>query len=168
MNNILVAVRVRPISQREQQVLDFETVRIVDSKMVLLMEPGQEYNTDVLGREGGAYLNRKVLRKNRSKEISFAFDVAFDRDAEQRRVYELTTSFLVDGVLEGFNATVFAYGATGAGKTYTMTGSSDQAGLIPRTLADLFLQVRQASDIRGSDESYIPHISVCHVRGGVQ
>jgi kinesin family protein 18/19 len=34
-------------------------------------------------------------------------------------VYENTTLFLIEGVIGGYNATVFAYGATGAGKTYT-------------------------------------------------
>jgi kinesin family protein 18/19 len=55
----------------------------------------------------------------------------------------LTTQFLIDGVLEGYNATIFAYGATGAGKTYTMTGNSEQTGIIPRTLNDLFLAVQK-------------------------
>ena len=68
-------------------------------------------------------------------------------------MYELTTQFLIEGVLEGFNATIFAYGATGAGKTYTMTGTSEQTGIIPRTLNDLFLSVQKkrqaASSVKG-------------------
>lgn len=61
----------------------------------------------------------QVLKKNRTKDLTFAFDVVFDRSVEQRQVYENTTQFLIEGVMDGFNATVFAYGATGAGKTYT-------------------------------------------------
>ena len=38
---------------------------------------------------------------------------------DNKQVYEETVSFLIDGVMDGFNATVFAYGATGCGKTYT-------------------------------------------------
>lgn len=55
----------------------------------------------------------------RSKEKRYAFDFAFDEKTPQREVYENTTRFLITGVLSGYNATVFAYGATGAGKTYT-------------------------------------------------
>lgn len=61
----------------------------------------------------------QIFQKNRNKETSYAFDFAFDKNVTQQTVYEKTTSFLIKGVLEGFNATVFAYGATGAGKTHT-------------------------------------------------
>ena len=56
------------------------------------------------------------LRHGRSREKKYAFDHAFSEDVRQREVYEKTTQFLIEGVAEGFNATVFAYGATGAGK----------------------------------------------------
>ena len=60
-----------------------------------------------------------ALGKNRSKEKQYAFDFAFDSTAGQIEVFTKTTRFLCDGVLNGYNATVFAYGPTGAGKTYT-------------------------------------------------
>lgn len=63
------------------------------------------------------------LRKNKTREKQFAFDYAFGEDATQEKVFTLTTQFLIEGVLEGYNATVFAYGATGAGKTHTMLGN---------------------------------------------
>ena len=44
----------------------------------------------------------------------------------------------MDGIIEGFNATVFAYGATGAGKTYTMLGTQSEKGIMPRAVSDLF------------------------------
>ncbi len=59
------------------------------------------------------------MGKNRSKEKQYAFDYAFDKHASQIDIFSKTTKFLCDGVLNGYNATVFAYGATGAGKTYT-------------------------------------------------
>ncbi len=51
--------------------------------------------------------------------MQFAFDYAFDETVPQTEVFEKTSHFLLDGVIEGYNATIFAYGATGAGKTYT-------------------------------------------------
>ncbi len=66
--------------------------------------------------------------KNRSREQVYAFDFAFEKNCNQvnnkflfsqQTVFTYTTKFLLDGVVSGYNATVFAYGATGAGKTYT-------------------------------------------------
>ena len=42
----------------------------------------------------------------------------FGEEDEQQSVYDRTTKFLIQGVIDGFNATVFAYGQTGAGKTF--------------------------------------------------
>ena len=57
----------------------------------------------------------------RVKDQTFAFDRVFDEHTTQGDVYEATTKNLMDSVLEGYNATVFAYGATGCGKTHTIT-----------------------------------------------
>ena len=55
------------------------------------------------------------------KDQTFAFDKVFDENTTQGDVYEATTRNLLDSVLDGYNATVFAYGATGCGKTHTIT-----------------------------------------------
>src|SRR6266516_3817168 len=57
----------------------------------------------------------------RVKDQTFAFDRVFDENTTQGDVYEATTRNLLDSVLDGYNATVFAYGATGCGKTHTIT-----------------------------------------------
>lgn len=57
----------------------------------------------------------------RVKDQTFAFDRVFDETTTQSDVYEATTKPLLDSVLDGYNATVFAYGATGCGKTHTIT-----------------------------------------------
>lgn len=54
------------------------------------------------------------------------------------QVYETTTSALVKDILTGYNATVFAYGATGAGKTHTMVGSTHNPGVMVRAINELF------------------------------
>lgn len=54
-----------------------------------------------------------------------------------------TAQFLIDGVLGGFNASVFAYGATGAGKTFTMLGAPDEPGIMILTLRDLFRKIKE-------------------------
>lgn len=57
----------------------------------------------------------------RVKDQTFGFDRVFDETTTQGDVYEATTKPLLDSVLDGYNATVFAYGATGCGKTHTIT-----------------------------------------------
>lgn len=64
----------------------------------------------------------------------------------QDTVYESTAKRLVQDVLNGYNATVFAYGATGAGKTHTMVGTSSNPGIMVRALNDIFLTSKQQSD----------------------
>ena len=54
-----------------------------------------------------------ILRAKRSREKRYMFDIAFDSFSTQLDIYMSTTKCLVDSVLEGINATVFAYGPTG-------------------------------------------------------
>ena len=127
--NILVCVRCRPLSSLEYQLSTYETIRIMDNKMVILMDP-IEYN------------GPNTIFKNRSREQTYAFDFAFDKYSTQITVFEKSTKFLIDGVVNGYNATVFAYGATGAGKTYTMLGTETNPGIMPLTLKELFDKVK--------------------------
>ena len=131
--NILVCVRCRPLSLSEQQLSSYETIRIMDNKMVILMDP-IEYN------------GPSTVFKNRNREQTYAFDFAFDKNSSQNLVFENSTKFLIDGVVNGYNATVFAYGATGAGKTYTMLGNDGNPGIMPLTLRELFNKVNLLND----------------------
>lgn len=78
------------------------------------------------------------------KDKAFTFDHVFDIESKQFVIYEQCLRGLVEGCLDGYNATVLAYGQTGSGKTYTMgTGfdiamSPEEEGIIPRAVAHLF------------------------------
>ncbi|OMO68330.1 hypothetical protein COLO4_29695 [Corchorus olitorius] len=61
----------------------------------------------------------------------FTFDKVFGPSAEQRDLYEQAVVPIVNEVLEGFNCTIFAYGQTGTGKTYTMEGECKKAKMGP-------------------------------------
>lgn len=80
------------------------------------------------------------------KDQVFAFDRVFDENATQTEVYEATTKSLLDNVLDGYNATVFAYGATGCGKTHTITGTSQQPGIIFLTMQELFEKISERTE----------------------
>ncbi|KAE8616161.1 hypothetical protein XENTR_v10008734 [Xenopus tropicalis] len=83
------------------------------------------------------------------KDKAFTFDYVFDIDSRQEEIYMQCTEKLIEGCFEGYNATVFAYGQTGAGKTYTMgTGfdvniSEEEHGIIPRAVTHLFRRIEE-------------------------
>jgi len=62
-------------------------------------------------------------------------------NASQDEVYETSASAIIQSVVEGYNGTVLCYGQTGAGKTYTMTGSQTEfkyRGIVPRAINQVF------------------------------
>ena len=85
-----------------------------------------------------------LLQVTLGKDKAFTFDFCYDLDSTQNAVYDTSVSHLVEGCFEGYNATVLAYGQTGAGKTHTMgTGfdvnvPEDELGVIPRAVRHLF------------------------------
>ena len=82
----------------------------------------------------------------RVKDQTFGFDRIFDENTTQGEVYEATTRNLLDSVLDGYNATVFAYGATGCGKTHTITGTIQQPGIIFLTMQELFEKIGERTE----------------------
>uniref|UniRef100_A0A8D2L2Q2 Kinesin family member 21A n=1 Tax=Varanus komodoensis TaxID=61221 RepID=A0A8D2L2Q2_VARKO len=78
------------------------------------------------------------------KDKAFTFDYVFDIESQQEEIYVQCMEKLIEGCFEGYNATVFAYGQTGAGKTYTMgTGfdvniMEEEQGIIPRAVKHLY------------------------------
>jgi kinesin family protein 18/19 len=132
-SNILVVVRCRPLSSQEKQRKgDEEVVSITDGKTIEIEDPG--------------HTATNLMRQKRLKNRAFAFDHSFSTATPTSEVYAKTTKFLVSGVMEGFNATVFAYGATGSGKTHTMLGNAASPGLMPSTLRDLWYSIGSRTD----------------------
>lgn len=84
----------------------------------------------ILRDESEAIPENAFRQERRSKEQSYAFDVAFDEHASQMYVFERSTKFLIEAVMQGYNGSVFAYGATGAGKTHTMLGTETEPGIM--------------------------------------
>ncbi|CAG5093987.1 Similar to KRP85: Kinesin-II 85 kDa subunit (Strongylocentrotus purpuratus), partial [Cotesia congregata] len=79
----------------------------------------------------------------------FSFDATFDDDSTQVDIYNETARPIVDKVLQGYNGTILAYGQTGTGKTYTMSGAKTPPqlrGIIPNTFAQIFGHIAKADD----------------------
>ncbi len=122
--NMVVVVRVRPLNNKEIEFSNIETIKVTNHDTITLLDPlehkGQDEST-----------------KNR-REQQYTFDHAFNKHSTQEEVYMNTSNKLLKGLLEGFNATILAYGASGAGKTYSMVGNGENPGVMVRSLSDLF------------------------------
>ncbi|KAG6029362.1 hypothetical protein E4U41_000376 [Claviceps citrina] len=123
--NITVVVRCRGRSQRE----------IKENSAVVVQADG------VKGKAVGLMLGPNALSNK-----SYIFDRVYSQAADQNMVFDDTVKPILDEMLAGYNCTIFAYGQTGTGKTYTMSGDmsetlgmlSGEAGIIPRVLHQLF------------------------------
>ncbi|KAF2669062.1 kinesin-domain-containing protein [Microthyrium microscopicum] len=163
-SSITVAVRVRPFTIREAAQLvkteDGHTflgdgslaaappklsskglrsiIKVVDDKC-LVFDPPEDNPVQ--------NFSRSVLPQGkRVKDQTFMFDRVFDENTNQSDVYEATTRNLLDSVLDGYNATVFAYGATGCGKTHTITGTAQAPGIIFLTMQELFERINELQE----------------------
>ncbi|XP_012931391.1 kinesin-like protein KIF21A isoform X5 [Heterocephalus glaber] len=120
-SSVRVAVRIRPQLAKE---------KIEGCHICTLVTPG----------EPQVYLG---------KDKAFTFDYVFDIDSQQEQIYIQCIEKLIEGCFEGYNATVFAYGQTGAGKTYTMgTGfdvniTEEEQGIISRAVKHLFKSIEE-------------------------
>ncbi|XVF54553.1 hypothetical protein PTKIN_Ptkin05aG0190200 [Pterospermum kingtungense] len=143
-SRILVFVRLRPMAKKEKEVGSRCCVKIVNKRDVYLTEFANEND----------YLRLKRLRGRH-----FTFDASFPDSTTQYEVYTTTTAELVEAVLQGRNGSVFCYGATGAGKTYTMLGTVDNPGVMVLAIKELFTKVRQ----RSCDGNHVVHLSYLEV-----
>ncbi len=80
----------------------------------------------------------------------FAFDRVYAPDTPQRAIYEESARGAVSNVLQGYNASIIAFGQTGAGKTHTMTGelTGEERGIIPRAVDDVFAHIQAGTGER--------------------
>lgn len=107
------------------------------------------------------------------EEKSFTFDKSFfshDRNdehyAHQENVYNSLGEEFLDHNFEGYHTCIFAYGQTGSGKSYTMMGTPDEPGLIPRTCQDLFERIESSESPNVSYSVRVSYFEVYneHVR----
>eukprot|EP00045_Choanoeca_perplexa_P012536 m.137202 g.137202 ORF g.137202 m.137202 type:complete len:884 (-) comp16046_c0_seq1:1871-4522(-) len=131
-SRITVAVRARPLLPGEIAKDWKSVVKCIGGKVVVLTDPSA--NSD------------DVLRKNRAHDRRFAFDHVMDGDTPQREVYTRVARPLLKSFVAGYNCTIFAYGPTSAGKTYSMLGTPDNPGMMFLTMVDLFKLVDRRSN----------------------
>lgn len=125
-----MVVRCRPMNEKEQAA-KYERVVSVDIK-----------------------LGQIIVKNHRDASASdvpkiFTFDSVYDWNSKQLDLYDETFRPLVDSVLLGFNGTIFAYGQTGTGKTYTMEGvrnDEERRGVIPNSFEHIFTHISRSQN----------------------
>ncbi|XP_033279705.1 kinesin-like protein KIF1A isoform X5 [Orcinus orca] len=145
--SVKVAVRVRPFNSREMS---------RDSKCIIQMSGS----------------TTTIVNPKQPKEVpkSFSFDYSYwshtspeDMNyASQKQVYRDIGEEMLQHAFEGYNVCIFAYGQTGAGKSYTMMGKQekDQQGIIPQLCEDLFSRI---NDTTNDNMSYSVEVSYMEI-----
>uniref|UniRef100_A0A8C1EQG3 Kinesin-like protein n=1 Tax=Cyprinus carpio carpio TaxID=630221 RepID=A0A8C1EQG3_CYPCA len=126
---VKVVVRCRPLNRKEES-MGYENSVQMDVKLgqVALRNP----------KAGPGELLK-----------TFTFDAVYDACSKQSDLYDETVRPLIDSVLRGFNGTIFAYGQTGTGKTYTMQGQwldAERRGIIPNSFEHIFTHISRSQN----------------------
>ncbi|KNC50806.1 uncharacterized protein AMSG_06708 [Thecamonas trahens ATCC 50062] len=131
-SSVRVAVRVRPLSDREASMGGTAVIRTEGQTVVVEPPPS--------------------ATSLAPPQRSFTFDYCFDsqptakgKPASQADVFTALGSELIRDAWSGYNCSLFAYGVTGAGKSYSMIGTHEARGLIPRIYSALFDSMVAAS-----------------------
>ena len=107
---IQVAVRVRPLNKQE-------------------VEGGQPFSWNVQGN---------AINSTDARDTKYTLDHIFGPDWSTHQIYDTIAKGLVHKVISGFNGTIFAYGQTSSGKTFTMRGSQQEPGIVPLAVKEAF------------------------------
>ncbi|KAL3142364.1 hypothetical protein ABBQ38_002701 [Trebouxia sp. C0009 RCD-2024] len=110
---ISVAVRVRPINERE-------------------LDRGDR---EVWGSVGD---NQIGIIHSAAMPVKYGYDTVLDNAANNQQVYASTSERVVQSSIDGINGTIFAYGVTSSGKTHTMMGEVGNPGVVPRAIQHVF------------------------------
>jgi len=137
-----VAVRVRPENSREKAGAYNNVINVIDDKMLVFDPKEDEEVFYFQGKKEG----RRDLNKKANKDQKFAFDSVYGPGSTNLEVFEGTTKDLVETIFNGYNCSVFAYGATGAGKTFTMLGAKDYPGITFLTMQEIYKKIESVED----------------------
>lgn len=194
VEEINVVVRMRPLNARELDPLftkqsigqvawnvmpDFETILMTipegGGSRPLSRGPQARNRDRDRDRSSSKHIISKSF-KNKGKtstttRTAFKFDKIFDEDSTTRDVYDYAGKDLISGVVDGRNASIFAYGQTSSGKTHTMQGSrtiragaerTSKRGVVHFAAHDLFEEINTRIE-RDNDRDYSIHVSVVEV-----
>lgn len=135
-----------------------------NAQCIIKMDPCTQTTTLLAPSGAPAAIDSKASRR---EEKNFTFDKSFwshnsvdEHYANQEDIYRSFGEEFLDHNFDGYHTCIFAYGQTGSGKSYTMMGTPDQPGLIPRTCEALFKRIRDDPE---PNTTYSVHVSYFEV-----
>ncbi|XP_058236397.1 kinesin-like protein KIF16B isoform X1 [Hemibagrus wyckioides] len=153
MASVRVAVRVRPMNQREKE---------LSAQCIIEMEGNKTTITNLKIPDG--VTGDSVRERTKTFTYDFSYDSG-DRTGtsfvSQEKVFRDLGSDVLKAAFEGYNACIFAYGQTGSGKSYTMMGNQGDVGLIPRICEGLFTRI--TGMIRRDEASFRTEVSYLEI-----
>ncbi|XP_060907633.1 kinesin-like protein KIF3C [Labrus mixtus] len=141
--SVKVVVRCRPLNRKEESNGPAGTIIQMDIRL-------------------GQVILRNPRAPSSEPQKTFTFDAVYDANSKQRDLYDESVRPLIDSVLDGFNGTIFAYGQTGTGKTYTMQGAwldPEKRGVIPNAFDHIFTHISRSQ----SDRQYLVRASYLEI-----
>ncbi|XP_048846933.1 kinesin-like protein KIF22 [Brienomyrus brachyistius] len=120
VSRVRVAVRLRPYMEKQDEKAEGPCVRGLGPQSLEI-----------------------VNWRNATETLQYQFDAFHGEQASQQEIFLSSVKPILPHVLSGQNASVFAYGPTGAGKTHTMLGNPEEPGLIPRAVREVFSLVTE-------------------------
>ncbi|XP_053472068.1 kinesin-like protein KIF16B isoform X1 [Ictalurus furcatus] len=133
MASVRVAVRVRPMNEREKE---------LSAQGIIEMDGNKTTITNLKIPDG--VTGDSVRERTKTFTYDFSYDSgdrSSTRFVSQEKVFKDLGSDVLKAAFEGYNACIFAYGQTGSGKSYTMMGNQGDVGLIPRICEGLFTRI---------------------------
>ncbi|XP_052859852.1 centromere-associated protein E-like [Anopheles cruzii] len=117
-DNVKVSIKVRPLIKREKDSKLTSQWRVRDNAIAMV-----DGNSD-----------------------PFVFDHIFDEKVPTKQLFDTVCRPVIHSALKGINGTIFAYGQTSSGKTYTMIGDADEPGVVPLTAREIFEEIKRIKD----------------------
>ncbi|XP_044013753.1 kinesin-like protein KIF16B isoform X2 [Aphidius gifuensis] len=156
MASVKVAVRVRPFNKRELA-MNAKLIVQMDGKKTRICSSSK--NT----------VNCWEIDKEKYKDFTFdhsywSFDANDENYADQDEVFHDLGTDVIESAFAGYNACVFAYGQTGSGKTFTMMGSPESQGLIPRICKTLFSRMAAGKETGTSYRTEVSFLEIHNER----
>uniref|UniRef100_H2YU69 Kinesin-like protein unc-104 n=1 Tax=Ciona savignyi TaxID=51511 RepID=H2YU69_CIOSA len=140
MSSVKVAVRVRPFNTREKE-RKGKCIIQMNGKTTVISNPKQPKENPKSFNFDHSYWSHKVTD---------------DQFASQKQVYNDLGVEMLQHAFDGYNVCIFAYGQTGAGKSYTMMGkhdSTDQGGIIPQMCQEMFARISESTENNNLNDS---------------
>ena len=142
--NINVCLRLRPFLASEETSLE--------------PEPAWSVSTDRKQIFQALHTNPDPTRKT-----SFRLDRVFAPCDTTNTIYDENIQTLVQSAMEGYHASVFAYGQTSTGKTYTMMGDPSSKGIIPLAIQDVFNYIKRGTDSQNNKREYLLRVTFMEI-----